>query len=129
MTSQDRASQDRNRGMSDADERLQLSGGETSAPQRRFFDAGLLLGCMGRLQIDRGELANEDPLLLREVRRVCARCRSKHECVADLAREFDDAQWDRWWAYCPNSATLARIGAVQNCGRAAQHLKMPRSAA
>jgi hypothetical protein len=60
---------------------------------------------------------------------MCALCCSKDKCVEDLASEFDDAQWDRWWAYCPNSATLVQIGAVQNCGRAAQHLKMPRSAA
>ena len=92
MTSQDRRCRDRNRGVSDAGERPQLSGSETSAPQRRGFDAGLLLRCMGRLQIDRGEVANEDPLLLRDLQGVCAWCRSRAECVEDLAREFDDAR-------------------------------------
>jgi hypothetical protein len=129
MTSQDRASQDRNRRVCDPGERPQLSGFESSAPERRLFDASLLFGCMARLQIDRGELANDDPLLFRELQGMCALCRSKDKCVEDLASEFDDAQWDRWWAYCPNSATLVQIGAVQNCSCAAQHLKMPRSAA
>jgi len=32
------------------------------------------------------------------------------------AHQFDDARWDRWWVYCPNSAVLTMIGALQNCG-------------
>jgi len=28
-------------------------------------------------------------------------------CSQDLAHEFDDAAWNRWWEYCP-----VQIGAV-----------------
>ena len=133
MTCQDRPSQDRNRALCDAGGRPQLSGfdssvSDSSVPERRLLDASLLFDCMARLQIDRGELANEDPLLFYELQGKCVLCRSKDECAEDLAGEFGDARWDRWWAYCPNSATLAQIGAVQNCGRAARRLKKPRSA-
>ena len=68
-------------------------------------------------------------LLFRELQGVCALCRNEEECAQDLAHQFDDLQWDRWWVRCPNSAMLTIIGAVQNCGRAAQHLRMPPSAA
>jgi hypothetical protein len=46
-----------------------------------------------------------------------------------LAHGFDDARWERWREYCPNSSTLMTIGAVQNCSRAAQHIKMPHAVA
>jgi len=128
VTAPDRPCQDRNRGLFDVGEQPRLSSHESSAPQRRLFDASLLFDCMARLQIDRAELANEDPLLFYELQGICVLCRSKDECAEDLAGEFGDARWDRRWAYCPNSATLAQIGAVQNCGRAARRLKKPRSA-
>lgn len=82
---------------------------------------------MDMLQIDRIELAKDDPLLFREFQGLCALCPSKTECVGDLAHEFDDARWKKWREYCPNSAKLIMLGAVQNCALAAQHLKMPRS--
>ena len=100
---------------------------ETPEPARYLFDGSLLCRCMDLLQIDRNELAKDDPLLFRELQGWCALCANKEECVRELAQEFDDARWDRWRAYCPNSSTLTTIGAVQNCARAAQHLKMPRS--
>ena len=90
---------------------------------RASFSTSLLFRCMDMLQVDQSELASDDPLLFRELQGVCALCRSKDECAQDLAHQFDDARWDRWWVYCPNSAMLAMIGAVQNCGRAAQYLK------
>jgi hypothetical protein len=98
-----------------------------SEPARYFFDGSLLFRCMDMLQIDRDELAKDDPLLFRELQGLCALCPSKEECVRELAQGFDDARWDKWRAYCPNSSTLTTIGAVQNCALAAQHLKMPRS--
>lgn len=39
-------------------------------------------------------------------------CRSKEECSQDLTYEFDDARWNKWRVYCPNSVMLATIGAV-----------------
>jgi hypothetical protein len=103
------------------------AGSETLEPPDYFFEASLLFRCMDMLQIDRNELAKDDPLLFREFQGLCALCPSKKECVRDLAHEFDDARWEKWRAYCPNSAKLLMLGAVQNCALAAQHLKMPRS--
>jgi len=92
---------------------------------RYFYDSSLLFDCMDRLQIDRRELADNDPLLFRELQGRCALCLRKAACAEDLARPFDDAGWARWQEHCPNAATLATIGAVQNCPRAAQYLRMP----
>jgi hypothetical protein len=91
------------------------------------LDGGLLFRCMDMLQIDRPELAKEDPLLFHELQGRCALCRDREECMRELAHEFDDTSWDKWREYCPNSSTLLAIGAVQNCARAAQHIKMPRA--
>jgi hypothetical protein len=93
------------------------------------LNGGLLFRCMDMLQIDRAELANEDPLLFHELQGRCALCRDRAECMRALAHGFDDARWERWREYCPNSSTLMTIGAVQNCSRAAQHIKMPHAVA
>lgn len=95
---------------------------QASAPPRYCFDASLLFRCMDMLRIDRRRLAGDDPLLFCELQGICALCRSKEECTQDLAGKFDDVCWDEWWLYCPNSAMLTTIGALQNCNRAAlQH--------
>jgi hypothetical protein len=100
---------------------------ETPAPGYNILNGGLLFSCMDMLAIDRNELAQDDPLLFRELQGRCAACRSRATCARQLAHEFDDAGWDAWRVYCPNSSTLTAIGAVQNCARAAQHLRMPRA--
>jgi hypothetical protein len=42
---------------------------------------------------------------------------NRQECSIDLAAgEFDAAKWEEWWLYCPNSAMLRTIGALQKCG-------------
>src|ERR1019366_6871223 len=87
---------------------------EPAPPAARLYDGSLLYRCMDMLQIDRDELAKDDPLLFHELRGRCALCRDKEECVHAQAREFDDASWDRWREYCPNSSTLRTIGALQN---------------
>lgn len=107
-----------------------LTGGEKRddlALPRNYYDASLLFRCMDLLQIDREALAKEDPLLFRELQGVCALCCRKAECIADLSRRLDDTGIENWSAYCPNAATLTMIGALQNCGYAAQFLRMPRS--
>ena len=100
---------------------------ETAELPRQLYDSSLLFSCMDVLQVDRHDLAAEDPLLFRELQGRCSLCRHKRECVQDLAHPFDHDRWERWQGYCPNSATLTVIGAIQNCGYAAQHLKMPES--
>jgi hypothetical protein len=84
---------------------------------------------MDMLQIDRDALAKDEPLLFRELQGRCGLCHDRERCERELTHGLDDTGWDEWRAYCPNSATLTTIGAVQNCARAAQHLKMTRSIA
>lgn len=93
---------------------------------RYLYDSSLLFSCMQSLQIDRHGLEHDDPLLYRESQGVCALCPSKAVCVQDTAQRSDEALSEKWEKYCPNAPTLDVIGAVQNCGRAAQYFKMSR---
>jgi len=90
-------------------------------PLSLLFDASLLFRRMAALQIDRDELASNDPLLFRELQGLCTLCRSKERCVFDLAQESDEPGKQAW------RETLDAIGALQNCPRAAQYLRRPRS--
>ena len=90
-----------------------FSAGERSKIPRHFYDASLLFCCMNMLQIDRNKLMRDDPLLFRELQGVCTLCPSKDECALDLSGGFDSVRWDEWWLYCPNSAMLTTIGALQ----------------
>ena len=101
--------------------------GEALDLPRYSYDASLLFRRMAALQIDRDELASNDPLLFRELQAVCTLCRSKERCVLDLAQECDEPGNQSWREYCLNATTLNALGAVQNCARAAQYLRTPRS--
>jgi len=94
---------------------------------RHFYDASLLFRRMAALQVDRDELASNDPLLFRELQGLCALCRDKERCVLEFAQESDWTANQSWREYCPNDATLNALAAVQNCPRAAQYLRKPRS--
>ncbi len=104
-----------------------LKPSETAELPRQFYDSSLLFSCMDMLRVDRRDLAADDPLLFCELQGWCSLCRHKRQCAEDLAHQFDDAKWQNWQEYCPNSAVLTTIGAIQNCGYAAQYLKMPES--
>ncbi len=80
-------------------------------------DADLLRRRMDALQIDRRELEKDDLLLFDELQSVCALCRSKEQCTRDLVHELNDARWDKWLAYCPNSAKLRALWRVATIGR------------
>ena len=97
------------------------------APARYSYDASLLFRRMAALQVDRNELASNDPLLFRELQARCTLCRSKERCVLDLAQECDEPGNREWREYCLNATTLNALGAVQNCARAAQYLRTPSS--
>jgi hypothetical protein len=103
------------------------SSGEASDPLRYSYDASLLFRRMAALHVDRDELASNDPLLFRELQAVCTLCRSKERCVLDLAQEGTESGNQGWREYCLNAETLNALGAVQNCARAAQYLRKPRS--
>ena len=101
--------------------------GEAPALARYSYDASLLFRRMAALQVDRDELASDDPLLFRELQGLCTLCRSKERCVLDLAQECVELANPAWREYCPNATTLNALGAVQNCARARQYLRTPRS--
>jgi hypothetical protein len=103
------------------------SSGEAPDSARYSYDASLLFRRMAALQIDRDELASDDPLLFRELQALCTLCRSKERCVLDFAQESEGAGNQTWSEYCPNDATLNAFAALQNCPRAAQYLRKPRS--
>jgi hypothetical protein len=103
------------------------SSGKTPDLARYSYDASLLFRRLAALEIDRDELASNDPLLFRELQAVCILCRSKERCMLDLAPERDELANPAGREYCPNAATLNALGAVQNCARAAQYLRTPRS--
>jgi hypothetical protein len=101
--------------------------GEAPDLPRYSYDASLLFHRMAALQVDRDELASDDPLLFRELQALCTLCRSKERCMLDLAHEGDERANREWREYCLNATTLNALGAVQNCARAAQYLRKPRS--
>ena len=101
--------------------------GEAPDLPRHSYDASLLFRRMAALQVDRNELASNDPLLFRELQARCTLCRSKERCVLDLAQECDEPGNREWREYCLNATTLNALGAVQNRARAAQYLRTPRS--
>ena len=59
------------------------------------------------LHIDAAALQRDEPLIMRDLERVCTQCGSKRRCVRDLARFPDDTAW---LAYCPNANTLDALG-------------------
>ena len=89
---------------------------ETAEQASQFCDASLLFlfSYMDMLQVDQRDLAADDPLLFRELQGRCSLCRHKRECAEDVSDPFAKSQ--RWREYCPNSAVLTTIGAIQNCG-------------
>ena len=89
------------------------------------YDASLLFRRMILLQIDRRELARDEPLLLRELQGLCTLCARKPECVRDLKQEYLTGEPQAWHEYCPNMAMLHALGAMHNCPRAAPYLSTP----
>jgi hypothetical protein len=95
--------------------------GMEEEPPRCFYDASLLFRRMVLNQVDQADLAESDPLLFCELQGLCTLCRSKEQCVLDLANRTDDDSRGDWREYCPNAAALAALGVEQNCGLAGQH--------
>ncbi len=55
------------------------------------------------LHMDTAALRRDEPLVMRDLERVCSVCGSKRRCERDLARFPDDGVWRQ---YCPNATTL-----------------------
>jgi uncharacterized protein YjiS (DUF1127 family) len=60
------------------------------------------------LHFDPPALRRGDPLVMRDLERVCSVCGSKRRCQRDIARFPDDAAWRD---YCPNAMTLDALAA------------------
>jgi hypothetical protein len=58
------------------------------------------------LHLDAETLRRDDPLIMRDLERVCTTCGSKRRCVRDFVRHPDDSAWRE---YCPNAMTLDAI--------------------
>jgi hypothetical protein len=59
------------------------------------------------LRIDPAALRRDDPLVMRDLERVCSVCGSKRRCIRDWVRHPDDQTWRD---YCPNAMTLEALG-------------------
>jgi hypothetical protein len=77
---------------------------------RRPESAELLLRRMSALKLDPSRVARSEPLVLRDLQRLCTMCQSKGRCVRDLAT---DPTSERWRDYCPNVTTLDALQAEQ----------------
>src|SRR3954471_6567075 len=62
------------------------------------------------LGLDAGEIGRNDPLVMRDLQRVCSLCGSKTRCEHDLARHPEDS---RWRTYCPNAVSLGALESQQ----------------
>jgi transcriptional regulator with XRE-family HTH domain len=59
------------------------------------------------LGIDEAALARTEPLVLRDMERVCALCHSKSQCDRDLAAGTSAAHYE---GYCLNASTIHDLG-------------------
>lgn len=59
------------------------------------------------LGIDEEALARTQPLVLRDMERVCALCHQKGECVRDFAAGTAAEHYEE---YCPNAPTIDSLG-------------------
>lgn len=60
------------------------------------------------LGIDQTDLARVEPIVLRDMERVCALCGHKRECDHDLAGGTSS---DHYREYCPNAQTIGELSA------------------
>jgi len=62
---------------------------------------------LGLLGIDEAALARTQPLVLRDMERVCALCQHKGQCDRDLAARISGEHYE---GYCPNASTIDVLG-------------------
>lgn len=65
--------------------------------------ADLVTKMLLALGVDPKALAEKDPLVMRDLQRLCTTCGHKGQCAHDLA---DGTAKDHFHEYCPNSFTL-----------------------
>jgi len=88
-------------------EDLRVSPGELDELVRRGPHAADELPAMLRaLGIDANKLARTEPMLLRDMERVCAMCKQKAQCDRDL---IAGTAAEHYEGYCLNAPTLDRL--------------------
>ena len=87
---------------------LEISPGDLDEVVRRGLNASeelpLLLKALG---IDEAKLDRTQPLVLRDMMRVCALCAQKTECDRDLVA---GSAAEHYRSYCPNAPTIGELG-------------------
>ena len=87
---------------------LRMSSADLEALVRRGPHAADELPKMLKaLGIDQETLMRTEPLVLRDMERVCALCSQKHACNRDLAAGTAAAHYDE---YCANAPTIDGLG-------------------
>jgi len=86
---------------------LMLSPGELVNIARKGPDgARLLHRLLVALGVDGQALARRDPLVMRDLERLCVSCSQKRRCAHDLAAGTSPGQFKQ---YCPNAYTLETL--------------------
>jgi uncharacterized protein YjiS (DUF1127 family) len=82
---------------------------------RKPADASALLTQrLDQLQLKPDDIRAVEPLVLRDLQRVCSLCASKRKCRHDFATR----PWSRAWkGYCPNAVTLDALLAERSRGK------------
>lgn len=87
---------------------LRVSPGELDALVRQGpHAADELPKLLKVLGIDEASLARTQPLVLRDMERVCALCHHKGECIRDFAAGTAAEHYEE---YCPNAPTIDVLG-------------------
>jgi uncharacterized protein YjiS (DUF1127 family) len=86
---------------------LQLSPDDLDALVERGPHAADELGkLLQALGVDEARLSRTQPLVLRDMERVCAMCGHKRECDHDIDA---GTSAERYEGYCPNASTIASL--------------------
>ena len=85
---------------------LQLSPADLEELVRRAPTADELPLLLEALGISARDLARVEPIVVANLERVCALCKSKRECDRDLA---SGASAEHYQEYCPNASRIARL--------------------
>jgi uncharacterized protein YjiS (DUF1127 family) len=84
-----------------------VSGADLSILAGKWPDASdLLYRRMNEIKLDRKEITQADPQVMRDLQRVCTVCGSKRRCEHELANNPSDPVWQK---YCPNATTLSAL--------------------
>ena len=66
---------------------------------------------LAALGVDQDSLARSEPLVLRDMERVCSLCNHKRQCDRDLAAGTAAAHYEE---YCANAPTIDSLGPLAN---------------